>query len=85
MDYMTNKMTWLARVFAFLAKCRTRAIIAAAPPQPTKVGAEHQPCADDQAPAKNTERIPPSPCKIGMSGWSPPLEEIRAALLVSRF
>lgn len=83
MDYINNKMNWLARAFAFLAKCWTRAIIAAAPPQPTKLGAEHQPCADDQEPAKNAERIPPSPCKIGMSGWRRPLKELRAALLAS--
>jgi hypothetical protein len=74
-------MNWLSQVFAFLAKCRTRAIIAAAP-QPAKIGAEHQPC-DDQKPATNAERIPPQPCKIGMSGWRRPLEELRAALLAS--
>lgn len=83
MDHMNNKMNWLAQVFAFLAKCRRRAIIAAAPPQPTKLGAERQPCADDQEPANNAERIPPLPCKIGRSGWRRPLEELRAALLAS--
>jgi hypothetical protein len=83
MDHINNKMNWLAQVFAFLAKCRTRAIIAAAPPQPTKLGAEHQPCAGDQIPTPNAERIPPLPCKIGMSGWRRPPEELRAALLAS--
>ena len=59
MGCINNKMSWLAQVFAFLARFRTRAIIAAAPPQPTKLGTEHQPCADDPKPATNAERIPP--------------------------
>ena len=83
MGYINDKVNWLAQVFAFLAKCRRRAIIAAAPPQPTKLGPEQEPCPDDQEPTKNAERIPPSPCKTGMSGWRRPLEEVRAALLAS--